>query len=276
MTSLVEHGRYNKDTAALRLGTVDRFTRFLAVGHGITDPQALTGELVLDFVRAVSAGGKRPADGTVRLRLFAVRAMSQEAVRLGLMDADPTLGIEPPPRAPLLTRPLTDAEIDRGRARAVASPSDMRHPIAWALSEATGRTSEIGLAGASDVDMDEARVWLPGTSEIDARWGYLTEWGLLQIGRRLRDVEGPDDSLIVWRSEPRALRAACSQAVLETLRAADLRAPDVRPRSIVAWAGHKALEDGMTLEQVARRLGMRSLDETAALLRYDWRGEGRS
>jgi len=48
---------------------------------------------------------------------------------------------------------------------------------------------------------------------------------------------------------------------------------DVRPLSVVAWAGRKILDDTGRIDEVARRLGMQSLDRTANLIAFDWVGE---
>src|SRR5205823_6212835 len=88
---------------------------------------------------------------------------------------------------------------------------------------------------------------------------------------RTRPLDAPEESLIVWRSEPKTLRASCSQAVTETLQAAELHGPDVRPRSIVAWAGRRALDSGAPIDRVTLLLGMRSMDEAADFLCFDWR-----
>ncbi len=276
LTSLLETGRYKSETAAFRADDLERSARFLRNGCGITDPADITNEHVLARMEARSSKGRRPTELTERSRLFAFRTMSQEAIRLGLMDHDPTLGIPVPERGVLLTRPLTDEEHERGQSRAVPSPVDHRRSITWALSEATARTSEMGRVRVRDVEVELARVWLPGSPTVDARWGQLTDWGLIQVKRRLRSVSDPDASLIVWRTTPRTLRAACAQAVKETLRAAGLTAPGIRPRSIVSWAGRKALDEGTPLHEVALLLGMRSLDETVKLIGFDWRaGNGR-
>ena len=47
--------------------------------------------------------------------------------------------------------------------------------------------------------------------------------------------------------------------------------PDVRPASVRNWAGRHRYDAGMPLEQVARRMGCRSLDGTAEDLGIDWR-----
>jgi hypothetical protein len=61
-------------------------------------------------------------------------------------------------------------------------------------------------------------------------------------------------------------------AVIRTLKAAGLHdEPDVRTRSVTGWAGARALRDGATIDEVARMLGMQSLDRTAELIGFDWR-----
>jgi hypothetical protein len=47
--------------------------------------------------------------------------------------------------------------------------------------------------------------------------------------------------------------------------------PDVRPSSLVIWAGQMALEETGSIEGVALRLGFRSLDAAAAFINYAWR-----
>lgn len=50
-------------------------------------------------------------------------------------------------------------------------------------------------------------------------------------------------------------------------------APGVNPRSIPAWADAKAFAEGASIDAVARMLGVRNLDQAAALIGFDWRGE---
>jgi len=46
--------------------------------------------------------------------------------------------------------------------------------------------------------------------------------------------------------------------------------PDVRPLSVAAWAVVKIFEQTSRIEDVAGRLGMRSLDRAALLIGWDW------
>ena len=48
------------------------------------------------------------------------------------------------------------------------------------------------------------------------------------------------------------------------------REPDVRPVSVVGWAGLRLLRETGRIDEVARRLGLRSIDRAARLLGWDW------
>ncbi|MEZ5181541.1 MAG: hypothetical protein R2702_06665 [Acidimicrobiales bacterium] len=47
--------------------------------------------------------------------------------------------------------------------------------------------------------------------------------------------------------------------------------PDVRPSSVVAWAGVKVLERTGRIECVAEALGLRNLDSAASFIGWDWK-----
>lgn len=56
-------------------------------------------------------------------------------------------------------------------------------------------------------------------------------------------------------------------AVRDVLIRAGLAAePGVRPASVAAWAGQKILHETGQIDEVARRLGMASLDRTARFI----------
>jgi hypothetical protein len=158
----------------------------------------------------------------------------REGRRLGMVEGDPTIDLRLPPRSPLATRALTDDEIELCRAYALDSLTQLRRPLAWALSEATGRTSEIYQVRVRDVDLAGLRVYLRGSTRVLPRWAPLTGWGAVQVNRRLRARHlglDPDDRLIVWQVKaPKDPRGAATMAVIETLRAAGIHdEPDVRP-----------------------------------------------
>jgi len=250
---------------------IERFGTFVQSGLGVASIDAVESWHAQAFMDSRQTDGSQATYGPRRIRRMALRMAFRTGRHLGIVRGDPTLDIDVGTPSSVSARPLTDVEIGLGRSYAVPSPRDQRRSIAWALAEATALTSEMGLVRGRDIDLTYGRAWLPGSAATEPRWGYLTEWGLSQVTRRLKASSGPDESLIVWRKEPKALRAACSQAVTETLKAAGLHAPDVRPRSVVAWAGHAAFDAGAAIDDVARRLGVRSLDQAADIIGLDWR-----
>ena len=69
-------------------------------------------------------------------------------------------------------------------------------------------------------------------------------------------------------------QAASCVAITETLERAGLaREPDVRPLSIVAWAGRRIFTETGRIDEVAKRTGVRSLDGAARLIGWEWMDE---
>jgi integrase len=251
------------------------FAAFCERGMAITDARLIEAEHARAFVFATRSDGKPAASAWMHVRRGAVRLLFKEGRRLGLVDTDPTLDLELPPRSALATRPLTDDEIELCRACARESLADLRGALCWALAEASARPSELARVRVCDVDLEGERIHLHGDPRALPRWVSLTDWGFAQVHRALdaqRRRSSPDDLLVPFRQGARAPQTSASMAVIRTLKAAGLHdEPDVRPRSVTAWAGARALRDGATIDDVARMLGMRSLDQTAALIGFDWR-----
>ena len=49
--------------------------------------------------------------------------------------------------------------------------------------------------------------------------------------------------------------------------------PDVGPSSVAAWAAARAFREGASIDEVARMLGIRSLDRAARFIGWDWKQE---
>jgi hypothetical protein len=270
---LTTEGALRPGTLAQVAEIIEHFGTFLEASQGLARINEVGLHHAAAFINSRRMNGALPTYGLRRVRRMALRMAFRAGRQLGLLQGDPTIDIRIGPMAHVGARPLTDEEVDLGRSYALPSLRDRRRCIAWAMAEATGRTSEIGRVRIRDVDLHGCAVRLPGSSVVDPRTGRLTSWGAAQLRRRLDESSDPNESLIVWRSPPKDLRAASSQAITETLKAAGLHGPDVRPRSIVAWAGRRALEDGAPIEAVASMLGMRSLDQAADFVGLRWQGE---
>ena len=258
------------------LDLLDRFAQFSGRAFGVRCLDDVTPEIARRFVMA-RAGGGNPAPATMHLRRSALRLVFCTARELGLATTDPTLDLALPPRSALGVRPLTDDEIATCRSYSLHTLTSTRPSTAWTLAEASATTAELAEVRLKDVDVDNGTVWLRGSSKVDPRWAYLDPWGQLQIDRRLRALAATDpDSLLIYEGcgSPQSRQASSCMAISETLRRAGLATePDIRPASVTAWAGARLYTQGATIEEVARRLGRRSLDGTAAFIGLQWRAK---
>ena len=258
-------------------GLMRRFDVFVGRAHGIRFLHEVETDHVCRFLEAHTPSGSAPSIATMHLRRSAVRLLFREAAKVGAVSEDPTTNLPVRPRSCLPFRPLTDDEVELCRSFARGSLSATREPAAWALAEASARCSELPYVRVRDVDIDGGKVLIAGGAKTAPRWGELTEWGVVQVGRRLAELrrEGPDVPVV--SSNPRnrtSARASAYDAIRATLERAGLgREPDVRPNSLVAWRGASALVSGASIDEVARMLGIRSLDAAASFIGWHWQGE---
>lgn len=267
----------------LRLSeTVTRFKRRLAA-TGVASLNEVASADAEGFVLALTRFGAPPELSTQHARRTALRTLFRTARRLGLSGTDPTLDLQLPPRGSLAARPLLDDEVTLCRASALMTrgADTTLRAAAWALGETGAVSSEITTIRIQDLDdpRHPTDVRLPGTRRHDPRVAPLTQWGRLVLAERvahLRAAGASDSTLIAYggrapAGEAKAQAAACN-ALRDVLNAAGLLAePDVRPASLRNWAGRRAYDAGSPLEEVARLLGLRSLDAAAEDIALTWR-----
>ena len=258
------------------LELLDRFESFLSVGQGVESLEEVTQANVVLFISASPAGDTttEPAVATMRLRRSAIRLLFRLARDSGLEVGDPTLDVRLPTRSRRPVRPLTDAEIEVCRGASLRTLVETRLPAVWALAEATARTSELPSIRESDVDLPSGSVRIHGSSRTKPRRGSLSNWGIQQLRRRLDTLAsaGTEGATVIYGGDRGGAsgQASASTAIAWTLRRAGLTAEAaVRPASVAAWAGRRLFDQGIALEEVARRLGIRSLDRTASFIGLD-------
>jgi integrase/recombinase XerC len=255
------------------VSTLDRFGSFCSAGFGLELLVEVTPEVAAAFVGAPAADGGEASVSLRHLRRLSVRLLFRVARSAGAAVGDPTLDLRLPPRTPFQTRPLTDDEVLLGRGAAQWSLSDTRRLAAWALAEATARTSELPHIQVSDLDLEAGRVFLHGGKRVGERWGALTSWGLEQLRVRLRVIGNEPDLPILYRgSDPRGAGQVAAATVLQDVlvRAGLAEEPDMRASSVAAWAGRRVLEETGRIDLAAQALGVRSLDRAARIIGWDW------
>jgi integrase len=215
-----------------------------------------------------------PKPKTMNSRRAAVRRFFAEARRLGLVDHDPTAGIEVPRIASVSSRPLMDEEEQRCRLACRETLDATRLPAAWALGQAFATASDLASTRVRDVDLDAGRVWLAGNANRRARWSDLTSWGVERLGARIHHLDERPGARLVYdgsRGAGTPGRAWCD-AIYEVLALGGLAGqPAIHPSSLAGWAARKVFLRTGRIDDVARGLGLRSLDRAAAVIGWDWR-----
>lgn len=265
-------GPFSAESAERLADLMRRFAGYAEDGCGLEWAAQVTGPVVAGFVRARAFDGSQPAVATMHLRRCAVRLLFAEGRRLGVVEHDPTFDLVLPTRTTLRARPLTDEEVALCRSYSLRTMSETRQPAAWALAEATARSAELTRIRGTDVDLSSSRVWIPGSSKTEPRWGELSEWGMAQVARRLERMRDPGIALVCPAAKVGvSATSSASTAIAKTLKRAGLHhEDDVRPPSVASWAGAKAFSAGASIDEVAKRLGIRSLDRAAAFIGFEW------
>lgn len=250
-----------------------RFERF-ALANEVRLVDQVTPRIVDCFVHALTSERREPSVATMHLRRASVRLLFKVLREFAICGADPTVDVALPPRSGLAVRPLTDDEVELCRWAALATVTSTRQPAVWALGEAGASTCEVAKVAAADLDLDGQRVWLGGGPRTDPRWASLTTWGATQLARRQRHMRAHGDEALAFDHviDAYAGRISAGAAFTAVLGRAGLAGEgDVRPRSLTAWVGRRIWLQTARIDEVARRLGLRSLDLTAELIGLAWR-----
>lgn len=248
-----------------------RFIRF-ASGHEVVLLREVSPELVTAFVQARTIAGGIPSVATTHVRLSCIRFLFGVTREYGLAAEDPTLAIDLARRPRLLTRPLEDDEVEACRCAVHATLIATQGPAVWALAEGGGGSSEIARVSGPDIDLASGSARFAGAARTDPRQVLLGDWGVTQLRRRLRDR--PNDDLVVFERAPVGDmgRVRVGQMITDIMRRAGVGpAPDVRPRSVTAWAARRVFDATGQIDAAALHIGARSLDLVADLIGYDWR-----
>lgn len=254
---------------------LQRFELFAQRGHRIQFLDELSPGDLKQFIEAKGSTGT-PSAATMHMRRTSLRILFRVArLDLGFEGGDPTLDIALPPRSGLTARPLTNDEVALGRSFSLHTLTATRQPAAWALGEATATTAELAHIVIGDLDLCHEhgpRVWLHGSNKREARWGLLDDWGAQQLQRRADSLRRTDRLIYNGTNPEEDGQRSCCAAISDTMIRAGLSGePDVRPASLMAWAGCNVLEETDRIEEVARRLGIRSLDSAARFIDFDWK-----
>lgn len=266
-------GRFEIRTGDRYAALWRRFGKVMEREHKSPRVCDVTEEATRVFVEAWTSYHRPASVATKRLRLSALRALFRTLRELRIASTDPSIDVDLPSRVTDLCRPFTDDEIERCRWHTLAATAETRRPAAWALMEAGATTVEVGLIRIADLDPADPELWIPGGPKTRPRRVPLNSWSETQLRRRAVTLGGDPD-------EPLAVRTAGTQDVIRNSTTALLRSviraasfgpdPLAGPTSITAWLAQSILTDTGRIEDVARRLGMSSLDRAARAAHWVW------
>lgn len=246
--------------------------------------------LCADWVHARPAGKMwaanttgQPAYGTQANRRTSLINFFATCHHLGLWDQNPGEKVTTHGRSNGRIRPLTDNEAARLMDRAAYGARENKMPAAVALALAGATVTEIAQVEGTDVHLPEQVVWLPGLGRRNLpRWVSLDEWQTTALHNRIayltrrhgHDITGL--SLVhrghVADQDPTKFAMTTNQMLVRALAKAGLGPVDgVRPSSIHEYVANRVYAETGSMEAVAVRCGLRSLDAAARLVTTDWR-----
>lgn len=271
LTALAQqlHNDGSSQTSAALIRLFPKLGNHLENARHVRDLADVTESDIRLWIDAPLPSGGRPSLATRHNRRAAARLAFRLIRESGSVAHDPTADIALPRRSKVRTaRPLTDHEVNAGRAASVTTIGETIRAAAWALAEAAATTHEIPRVAVGDIDIDGGTVRLGGSAKVAPRISPLTEWGAIALGRRIRELEDPSLSLAYLGAgtSEASMQASAASALSRTLRAAGLTAdPAVRPSSVRAWAGRRVFLATGRVERAALTLGCKTLDTAAEI-----------
>lgn len=225
----------------------------------------------------------QPAYGTQANRRTSLINFFATCHHLGLWDQNPAEKVTTHGRSNGRVRPLTDAEAARLMDRAAYGARESKMPAAVALALAGATVTEIAQVEGNDVHLPEQVVWLPGLGRRNLpRWVTLDDWQTTALRTRIAYLTRRHGQDITGRSlvhrgrvedqDPTKFAMTTNQMLVRALAKAGLGVADgVRPSSIHEYVANRVYAETGSMEAVAVRCGLRSLDAAARLVTADWR-----
>lgn len=280
--ALVDEVARSEQTRYLLLTWWGEIVSFSGNAFGAKTVADLTPTVINGWLRALTKDQKEPSKRTRATRRFAVRKLFQALRMAGVNCGDPTVDIEMHGiERPVALRALTDDEVLRMRAPEGFNMTGRRAAI-WALLEEGATTREVGKITLGAIAVEAGTVALPGCRSSVPRviqlgcWQDLGSWTSEVLAARViyrRERGAADSDLLLYTGSKgeEVAQVAIGQELDRMWRKVGLDTdPAVRPRSIRAWLGWKVMKQTGRIDEVARVLGMRSLDQTAELLLWRW------
>lgn len=241
--------------------------------------------VLLMWMRAARQPGAASTINTQYSRRSAVRAFFTTAICLGLHDQNPAQSIELPQRDERYVCAFTAPEIAQLQQTAAFRIGETKVPATLALTLQGATCLDAGYVAVRDVDLVNRLVWL-GTRPSPrsrSRWAVIEDdWSLRALTERVNALAAitPADDLaqrpLIYdrrsaSDTPSKRSSATTTALTNLMKTARLYEPGVnRVESIREYVAARTYARTGSVEAVAARLGMSSLDAAAHILGLDW------
>ncbi|MFD7955014.1 hypothetical protein ACFV4X_16135 [Streptomyces ardesiacus] len=274
-------GELSIETADLYIQVSERFHRY-AEAHGISRMDDVAGDLAEAFIAAPGRDRRNnitlvPANRTRSQRRSAIASFFAHARAQGMTKAAPLLDSPPIKRDPRSQGAgLAQRDIENLQFHAERGMPATRHAALLALLLAGLNSAETAAATTADLVLPAAEVRTDGGTRTHARTCPLTEWGVyvlrLRAARLERARHGPHRLVTSAKSSRYGAQASVGAGFNDIARAAGLatRKRKVEPRDITRYVARQTLHETGQLSEVARRLGLSSLDAAAGLAGLAW------
>ncbi|MCP9975422.1 hypothetical protein [Streptomyces somaliensis] len=273
------------DTVDEYIEVIERLIDF-ARAHQISRLDDITPILAEAFVNAPGHDRHRgiiptPAGGTRRQRRSAVTSLFTQARALGLTKAAPMVDFPPIVRDP--RRPGADLrphEVARLQFHSERGMPATRHAALLALLLTGFCSAEVGATSSADLDLVAGSVHTNGSTRTLSRTCPLDEWGIHVLRLRATHLDrrgpGPHPLVTSAASAPSVAQSSVGAGFGDIARRSGLstHARKVEPRDITRYVARKILNETGQLSEVARRLGLSSLDVAAGLADLQWHAGG--
>jgi integrase/recombinase XerC len=257
-------------------GHVQRFLDHLAVGRSVltvkaygtdltqlatlvSSPEALTSEAVHRYLRSYSKGGVTRAR-----KLAAVRAFTQFLVQGGVLEHDPTIGIEAPYRRRTLPKVVDQHQAETLLETDQASKTPLRDRALLELAYGAGlRASELVAANVLDLDLRRLRLLVSGkgNKQRTVVFGQPCADALTAYFEGERRAKPAVEAVFVGPSGQRLSVRTVGNLVKRAARAAGLP-DDMSPHTLRHSFATHLLDGGADLKTVQQLLGHESLATT--------------
>jgi len=222
------------------------------------------------------------SDATRRLRRSVARSTFEILRLLAVTELFPAIDLSLPASTPNYRDPVpSDANIRTLRVIADGS-SNTRTPASVALSLSGLTVGEVGATRIGDIDLAQSMVFARGTLQVEARWLVIPgAWERRVLSERmdfLRESIFPGSSASdLYVAGSRDGRSPASGSAISTTVGQALahlntnkRMDGYTPGALQAWAGRRVHQLSSDLSEVARFLGVSSLDTAARIIGLNW------